>query len=49
MHLGARRTVLVIADLGGRTLHSHAVLTPTGDQEDALAHLSGLLAELAAR
>ncbi|EON32486.1 NagC family transcriptional regulator [Gordonia terrae C-6] len=49
MHIGARRTVLAIADLGGRTLHSHAVLTPTGDQEDALRHLCALLAELAAR
>ncbi|MCR5977552.1 ROK family protein [Gordonia jinghuaiqii] len=49
MHIGARRTVLAIADLGGRTLHSHAVLTPTGDQQEALAHLCGLLAELVAR
>ncbi|MEE3849796.1 ROK family transcriptional regulator [Gordonia sp. LSe1-13] len=28
MHIGARRTLLAIADLGGRTLYSHAVLTP---------------------
>ena len=49
MHIGARRTVLAIADLGGRTLHSHAVLTPTDDQEAAIRHLSALLAELVAR
>ncbi|WP_238421878.1 ROK family transcriptional regulator [Gordonia sp. 'Campus'] len=49
MHIGARRTVLVIADLGGRPLYSHAVLTPTGDQTDALEQLCDLLAELAGR
>lgn len=49
MHIGARRTVLAIADLGGRTLHSHAVLTPTGDPVEAVGRLCAQLAELAAR
>ncbi|VFA89562.1 ROK family transcriptional regulator [Gordonia paraffinivorans] len=49
MHIGARRTVLVIADLGGRTLYSHTVLTPTGDQQQAVDDLSAQLAELAGR
>ncbi|MCH5645235.1 MULTISPECIES: ROK family transcriptional regulator [unclassified Gordonia (in: high G+C Gram-positive bacteria)] len=49
MHVGARRTVLAIADLGGRTLYSHAVLTPSGDPRAAVAQLCGLLAELAGR
>lgn len=49
MHIGARRTLLAIADLGGRTLYSHAVLTPHGDPAAAVTALCGQLAELAAR
>ncbi len=49
MHIGARRTLLAIADLGGRTLYSHAVLTPEGPGEDAARRLCEQLAELAHR
>lgn len=49
MHIGARRTVLAIADLGGRTLYSHAVLTPEGEAPAAVDALCALLAELAGR
>ncbi|MDL9936901.1 ROK family transcriptional regulator [Gordonia sp. ABSL1-1] len=49
MHIGARRTVLAIADLGGRTLHSHAVLTPSGPASAATDQLCALLAELVNR
>ncbi|OLT50156.1 hypothetical protein BJF87_17795 [Gordonia sp. CNJ-863] len=49
LHIGARRAVLVIADLGGRTLHSHAVLTPSGDHQEAIEQLCTQLAELAGR
>ncbi|GAA4641317.1 ROK family transcriptional regulator [Gordonia humi] len=43
MHIGARRTALVIADLRGRTLYSHAVRTSD------VADLCGQLASLADR
>lgn len=49
MHIGARRTLLTIVDLGGRPLYSHAVLTPRGDADAALAELCGQLRELADR
>ncbi|QKT06201.1 ROK family protein [Gordonia sp. X0973] len=49
MHIGARRTLLAIADLSGRTLYSHAVLTPAGDAEAAVGELAAALAELVAR
>ncbi|WP_040517806.1 ROK family transcriptional regulator [Gordonia aichiensis] len=49
MHIGARRTLLTIVDLGGRPLYSHAVLTPQGDADVALAELCGQLSELAGR
>ena len=49
MHIGARRTLLAIADLSGRTLHSHAVLTPTGDADDAIGELAASLDELVGR
>ena len=52
MHIGARRTALVIADLGGRTLYSHAVRTQEFAgvaPEEALDRLCDQLAELAAR
>lgn len=49
MHIGARRTVLAIADLGGRTLYSHAVLTPEGEASAAADALCALLAELTGR
>lgn len=49
MHIGARRTQLAISDLGGRALHSHAVRTPDGPADDAVADLCEQLADLAAR
>lgn len=52
IHIGARRTALVIADLGGRTLYSHAVRTQEvcGDGgAAAVDRLCTQLAELAAR
>ncbi|MFT4127602.1 MAG: ROK family transcriptional regulator [Gordonia sp. (in: high G+C Gram-positive bacteria)] len=50
MHIGARRATLVVADIGGRILHSHAVLTPRDAAPDtAVRHLSAQLAELAGR
>ncbi|MFC0316637.1 ROK family protein [Gordonia phosphorivorans] len=52
MHVGARRTTLVIADLGGRTLYSHAIATQdlAGVSADAaVERLCEQLAELAAR
>ncbi|MFT3899012.1 MAG: ROK family transcriptional regulator [Gordonia sp. (in: high G+C Gram-positive bacteria)] len=49
MHIGARRTLLAIADLSGRTVHSHAVRTPTGAADAAVAELAGALAELVGR
>ncbi|GAA4745153.1 ROK family transcriptional regulator [Gordonia alkaliphila] len=52
MHVGARRTTLVIADLGGRTLYSHAIATQDlagVSAEAAVERLCGQLAELAAR
>lgn len=49
MHIGALRTVLVIADLGGRPLYSHAVRTPSGDSASAVTSLCAQLAELAER
>lgn len=52
IHIGARRTALVIADLGGRTLYSHAIATQelSGvSAEDAVERLCTQLAELAAR
>lgn len=49
MHIGARRTLLAIADLGGRTLYSHSVLTPDGDQDEALDVLCAQLHDLAAK
>lgn len=42
-------TLLAIADLSGRTLHSHAVLTPTGDADDAIGELAEALRELVGR
>ncbi|WAC53886.1 ROK family transcriptional regulator [Gordonia sp. SL306] len=47
MHIGARRTLLAIADLGGRTLYSHAVRTPHDESE--VGDLCRQLRELAAR
>lgn len=47
MHIGARRTLLAIADLGGRTLYSHAVLTP--HDAAGVADLCAQLRDLAAR
>ncbi|MDY6810252.1 MAG: ROK family transcriptional regulator [Actinomycetota bacterium] len=47
MHIGARRTLLAIADLGGRTLYSHAVLTPR--DEAAVGDLCDQLRALADR
>ncbi|GAA1481121.1 ROK family protein [Gordonia sinesedis] len=49
MHVGARRTLLAIADLSGRTLYSHAVLTPDRPQQEAVRILCGQLRELAGR
>lgn len=52
IHIGARRTALVIADVGGRTLYSHAIRTQelTGtDAETAIGRLCDLLSELAGR
>ncbi|MGC4934299.1 ROK family protein [Gordonia sp. DT30] len=49
MHIGARRTLLVIADLGGRTLYSHAVRTPRDDPHTSSAALCRQLRELADR
>ncbi|GAB17478.1 putative NagC family transcriptional regulator [Gordonia effusa NBRC 100432] len=49
MHIGAKRTLLAIADIGGRTLYSHAVATPDGDGDDAIRQLSAQLKELADR
>ncbi|RUP40052.1 MAG: ROK family transcriptional regulator [Gordonia sp. (in: high G+C Gram-positive bacteria)] len=49
MHIGARRTLLAIADLSGRTLHSHAVLTPIGDADEAIGELAEALRELVGR
>lgn len=47
MHIGARRTLLSIADLGGRALYSHAVLTPHDGAE--VADLCRQLRDLAGR
>lgn len=49
MHIGARRTLLAIADLGGRTLYSHAVRTPRDDPEESAIALCRQLRELADR
>ncbi|WP_026919068.1 ROK family transcriptional regulator [Gordonia shandongensis] len=52
MHVGARRTALVIADVAGRTLYSHAIRTRElagAEPAEAVARLCDLLAELAAR
>ena len=52
MHVGARRTELVIADIGGRTLYSHAIRTKeltSADADTAVARLCDLLRELADR
>ncbi len=49
MHIGARRTLLAIADVGGRVLYSHAVATPDGDGTTAVKQLSSQLRELADR
>lgn len=52
IHIGARRTALVIADLGGRTLYSHAIRTQDlsdARAEDAVERLCDQLAELAQR
>ncbi|MEP9395409.1 ROK family protein [Gordonia sp. VNK1] len=49
MHIGARRTLLAIADLGGRTLYSHAVRTPHDDPDAAASVLCAQVAELAER
>ncbi|MFW0783274.1 ROK family transcriptional regulator [Gordonia sp. CPCC 206044] len=47
MHIGARRTLLAISDLGGRTLYSHAVRTPREAAE--VGDLCIQLRDLAAR
>ncbi|WP_132992305.1 ROK family transcriptional regulator [Gordonia zhaorongruii] len=52
MHIGARRTALVIADLRGRTLYSHAIRTrdfSSSDPKAAIVRLCGQLRELADR
>lgn len=49
MHIGARRTLLTIADLSGRSLYSHAVLTPDLPQDDTVHALCVQLRELAGR
>ncbi|GAC81079.1 Sugar kinase of the NBD/HSP70 family, may contain an N-terminal HTH domain [Gordonia malaquae] len=52
MHVGALRTALVVADLRGRTLYSHAIRTQEFagiDASDAVRRLCGLLRELADR
>lgn len=52
LHVGARRTALVIADLGGRTLYSHAITTQEfsgATADEAVERLCTQLAELAAR
>ena len=49
IHVGARRSVLAIADLGGRTLYSHAVATPAGPAKAAVEALCAQLKELADR
>ena len=49
IHVGARRSVLAIADLGGRTLYSHAVATPAGPTRTAVEALCTQLKELADR
>jgi len=52
LHIGARRTALVIADIGGRLLYSHAVRTQESRDEDGAAAVERLcrgLAELAGR
>ncbi|GAC56923.1 putative NagC family transcriptional regulator [Gordonia hirsuta DSM 44140 = NBRC 16056] len=52
IHIGARRTALVIADIGGRTLYSHAIRTQELSgvaAEVAVQRLCTQLAELAAR
>lgn len=47
MHVGARRTALVIADLRGRTLYSHAVLTTAA--ADLCVQLKGLAERFSGR
>ncbi|WP_161926183.1 ROK family protein [Gordonia crocea] len=49
MHIGARRTLLAIADISGRTLYSHAVLTPEGEAEEVVRGLAEALSELVGR
>lgn len=51
MHIGARRTVLAIADLGGRTLYSHAVLTQKegASPDDLCAQMRDLAARFSGR
>lgn len=53
IHIGAQRTLLTIADLAGRPLHSHAVLTPVEDHpaghRRVVDRICELLAELAGR
>ncbi|MFT4042118.1 MAG: ROK family transcriptional regulator [Gordonia sp. (in: high G+C Gram-positive bacteria)] len=49
LHIGAQRALLAIADIGGRTLYSHAVLTPTGPARGVIATLCGELRALADR
>ncbi|MEZ5210425.1 ROK family transcriptional regulator [Gordonia sp. (in: high G+C Gram-positive bacteria)] len=52
IHIGARRTALVIADIGGRTLYSHAIATQdvcSGSAEAAVERLAAALAELVGR
>ncbi|NDK89250.1 ROK family protein [Gordonia desulfuricans] len=49
MHIGARRTLLALADLGGRTLYSHAVRTPDGPPDAAVDELCAQLRTLADR
>lgn len=49
MHIGAKRTLLAIADVGGRSLYSHAVATPEGDGHAAIDALCTQLKELADR
>lgn len=49
MHIGAKRTLLAIADVGGRTLYSHAVSTPVGGGCAAIDELCSQLRALADR
>lgn len=49
MHIGARRTLLTIADIGGRPLYSHAIRTPPGPGAEVAPVLCTELRALADR